>query len=188
MNKQTNRVVRIIAGKWRSRRVAFPALNTLRPTPDRVRETLFNWLSGKINGARCLDCFAGTGVLAFESLSRGAQSVTLIEKHIDAIASIKRNQKSLDANGLEVLHGDVLFFLRNAPDVPFDIVYLDPPYSADVLATCFQLLHANNFLSENALLYVESDKVLDTYALPETWFVLKEKKAGKINFYLLRSN
>src|SRR5512134_933490 len=119
--------LRIIGGRWRSRRLRFPPLPGLRPTPDRVRETLFNWLTPVIAGARCLDLFAGSGALGIEALSRGAAAVTFVERHPQAVRGLRANLAQLRAEGARVEQADALLWLRQAPQ-PFTVVFLNPPF------------------------------------------------------------
>jgi 16S rRNA (guanine966-N2)-methyltransferase len=170
--------VRIIAGKWRSRVVKFPALPTLRPTPDRVRETLFNWLGQRLDGLECLDLFAGSGALGFEALSRGASRVVMVERDRDVANALRASGLELGAEGLDVVHGEALAFLATNTR-KFDVVFLDPPYASDLAHRALERLRPH--LRPSARIYVES-------ALPvhpgEAWRVLREDRAGAVRYAL----
>ena len=143
--------IRIIAGDWRGRRIDVPEGTAVRPTPDRVRETLFNWLQGSIAGARCLDLYAGTGVLGFEALSRGAEKVWFVEQDATLAAALHTTASVLGAQP-QIVRRDALAFLREPPVAQFDVVFLDPPYAAP-LDPLLELLPA--WLRPRALVYVE---------------------------------
>lgn len=176
--------VRIIAGKWRSRLLPFTGdVETLRPTPDRVRETVFNWLQNKIAGARCLDLFAGSGALAFEACSREAASVTAIDNSQEVVAMMKENCQLLDCQNMDVVHADSIAWLKKNTDIePFDIVFLDPPYSLDLLADCCRLIESASLVKPGSIIYLESNSLLENLQLPATWKWLKAKKAGQVYF------
>lgn len=175
--------IRIIGGKWRSRKVSFITKQDLRPTPDRIRETLFNWLAPDIIGARCLDLYAGSGAMGLEALSRGAQSVTAIELDRECCQKIIENKTTLQADGLEVLNKNVLDWLANQKFTA-DIVFIDPPYKQQLLAITMQVLEEHNWLRIGSLIYFEQDKPLASNELPENWQLLREKKAGKVYYFL----
>jgi 16S rRNA (guanine966-N2)-methyltransferase len=171
--------VRIIGGLWRSRILEFPDVAGLRPTPDRVRETLFNWLGRDLTGLACLDLFAGSGALGFEALSRGAASVVMVEKDAAALAALRENARKLSADNLTVVRGDALEFARRARS-RFDVVFVDPPYRLGLQAAALALVRG--LLVEGARVYAESDAVLQ---LPQGWAILKRARAGKVYFHLL---
>jgi 16S rRNA (guanine966-N2)-methyltransferase len=172
--------VRIIGGRWRSRHIEFPDAQGLRPTADRVRETLFNWLGQTLHGKRCLDLFAGSGALGFEALSRGADLVVMVESQRAVYASLQSNATRFDASGLTVVHSDARQFLRSCEDV-FDIVFVDPPFEADVMSEILLLLPAR--LSKDALVYIESGREISEAA--RGWNLLKHGRAGSAKFGLL---
>src|SRR6185437_11309729 len=150
------RVLRIIGGKWRGRKLRFPPSPEIRPTPDRVRETLFNWLAPRMTGARCLDLFAGSGALGLESLSRGAAHVTFVERDSAAVRELRARLSEWGASGAQVEQEDALRFLkRGAGGGPFDVVFLDPPFDSDLLATVAGLLEQGQWLNRGALIYLE---------------------------------
>jgi 16S rRNA (guanine966-N2)-methyltransferase len=180
--------VRIIAGKWRGRRVSFPNVAGLRPTPDRVRETLFNWLSHAIVDAHCLDLFAGSGILSLEALSRGAASVVSVEKNTKAISAINESAQLLgiESDQLSVVLADAVSWLQQKSTIPFDVVFLDPPYSLDLLPTCIKHLSENGWLKAESWVYFEHNQSLEEKLLPVDWQVIKSKRAGHVYYYLVQ--
>jgi 16S rRNA (guanine(966)-N(2))-methyltransferase RsmD len=172
--------VRIIGGTWRSRLITFPDQQDLRPTPDRVRETLFNWLGQDLTGLRCLDLFAGSGALGFEAASRGAKQVVMVERERGACTALEANRKTLNATQVEIIRADALDFLRGGQGV-YDIVFLDPPFSNNVWDALFALLPQR--LAEGALAYRESGEQV---AAPAGWQIHKQGRAGQVNYQLLK--
>ena len=177
--------LRIIGGVWRSRKLAFPQRENLRPTPDRVRETLFNWLQADVPGSSCLDMFAGSGALGFEAASRGAGEVVMIEQDRDAASALTRNIKLLDASNIQLVIADAIEWLKNNQRA-FDIVFLDPPYKADLLGKCCEILEGGQSLAENAKIYLEHALGDDKIVIPESWECLKHKSAGQVTYKLFR--
>jgi len=177
--------LRIIGGQWRSRLIEFPDAPGLRPTPNRVRETLFNWLREEVMGARCLDLFAGSGALGFEALSRGARSLIQVEIGREACEALRRNAARLGAAGLEILEADVFRFLEG-PVQPSDLVFLDPPFGQKRAESCCRLLEARGWLREEALVYVETEAALPPREVPENWMLMKSGKGGEVGYYLYR--
>ncbi len=175
---------RIIAGQWRRRRLKFPPLPGIRPSPDRVRETLFNWLMHRIAGARCLDLFAGSGALGLEALSRGAASVLFIDQERQVVDALRTHLETLNAANGEVLHSDALAFLH-APQQVFDIVFLDPPFASPLLAEAAQALEEYGWLAPQAQVYMEYPKGT-LPLLPATWEMIREGHAGRVAFGLAR--
>jgi 16S rRNA (guanine966-N2)-methyltransferase len=174
--------VRIIGGAWRSRVIHFPARPGLRPTPDRVRETLFNWLGQTLDGRRCLDLFAGSGALGFEAASRGAAQVVMVERDADACRALEANARLLDARTVEVVRADGLEFAAiGGPR--YDVVFLDPPFGADVLPQLLRQLPQR--LAPAALVYVESPMKLQ---LEAGWTMWRNGRAGHVNYHLLQWN
>ncbi|HPE58906.1 MAG TPA: 16S rRNA (guanine(966)-N(2))-methyltransferase RsmD [Thiolinea sp.] len=149
--------LRIIGGQWRSRRLPVASVPGLRPTPDRVRETLFNWLQNRIAGARCLDLFAGSGALGFEALSRGAAHVTLIEQHPAAFRQLQANARTLQAQGLTLLQRDALHWLLHDGTPPFDLIFLDPPFHRGLLEQVLERIQAHGLLTPNGMIYLEHE-------------------------------
>jgi len=176
---------RIIGGEWRSRRLRFPPLPGIRPSPDRVRETLFNWLRDRIEGARCLDLFAGSGALGLEALSRGAAHVTFVDKERPAAEAIRGHLQLLDARGGEVVQSDAFVWLAGTPR-PFELVFLDPPFDEHLVpAACTRL--AQGWLKPGAWVYVEH-AAEQAPALPDGWKVLKQSRAGRVGFCLVAAS
>ncbi|UCB54461.1 MAG: 16S rRNA (guanine(966)-N(2))-methyltransferase RsmD [Thiotrichales bacterium] len=175
--------LRIIAGKWRSRKLSFPDQRYLRPTPDRVRETLFNWLQADVPGSQCLDLFAGSGALGFEAASRGAAQVVMIENNRDAAAALSSNIGLLDADNIELFIADAQEWL-NQNRRAFDIVFLDPPYQSGLLSRCCEILEHGQSLAENAKIYIEHAAVNDEVVIPDGWECLKARSAGQVVYKL----
>ena len=188
--KQTSKAmgeVRVIAGLWRGRKL--PVLNAegLRPTTDRVKETLFNWLMMDVANARCLDCFSGSGALGIESLSRQAQAVFFLEKFASAAQQLKKNLASLKTDKGTVINTDTLAYLaQKNNDTPFDIIFIDPPFHHQFVPQILPLLQQNNWLAENALIYVETEKNHPPLPLAENWQIIKEKSAGMVTSRLIQ--
>jgi 16S rRNA (guanine966-N2)-methyltransferase len=178
--------LRIVAGNWRSRLLDIADVEGLRPTPERVRETLFNWLAPRLPGARCLDLFAGTGALGLEALSRGAESVDFVECSAAAARQLEENISVLDAIGARVHRQDALDFLRATCSGPYDIVFLDPPFAADLLGETCRLLAQHHLLADGGLVYLEMGRSQDDPALPDGWQVEKNKTAGTVRYMLAR--
>ena len=177
--------IRIISGKWRQRKLDVADIEGLRPTPDRVRETLFNWLQPNIAGARCLDLFAGTGSLGFEALSRGACNVVMVEQNQSLVTRLEGHANVLEATGAEIICMDVSTWLSNDQD-PFDIIFLDPPYSSKQTGNIInQLLHCG-CLKQGSLIYAESDHEIENYE--PGLKILKSGKAGNVRFQLINYN
>jgi 16S rRNA (guanine966-N2)-methyltransferase len=177
MTANRNRV-RIIAGKWRSRLVKFPPAAQLRPTPDRVRETLFNWLGQTLDGLSCLDLFAGSGALGFEALSRGAARVVMVENSRDGVQALRESARVLDAQGLEIVAADAIKYLGQGAE-RFDVAFVDPPYASDLAARALERLPAR--LNPGARVYVESAEPLE---LEAPWRALREDRAGAVRYAL----
>jgi 16S rRNA (guanine(966)-N(2))-methyltransferase RsmD len=174
--------VRIIAGEWRSRRITFPSDAALRPTPDRVRETLFNWLGQDLTGKRCLDLFAGSGALGFEALSRGAREVVMVEASTRIARAIAANAAHLGARGLRLVTGDALEFAASARG-NFDVVFVDPPYGRGLAAKALERLPP--LLSRDARVYVEDDRPVDA---PPGWRRVRAGHAGAVHYCLMEQD
>ena len=172
--------VRIIGGQWRSRIVHFPDSPGLRPTPDRVRETLFNWLGQRLDGLECLDLFAGSGALGFEALSRGASRVVMVEASREAVEALRRSAQALGAQQAVIVAGDALAWLKRS-EGRFDLAFVDPPYASTLLAGALQELPAS--LKPGASVYCESAEPIAEGGGP--WRVLKQGRAGAAHFALL---
>jgi len=176
--------IRIIGGSLRNSRVDVPDLPGLRPTPERVRETLFNWLAPTIQGARCLDLCAGTGALGIEALSRGAARVQFVERDALAAKALRQNLERLKVAAASVAVGDAQLFL-NGPSQPVDLVFLDPPFALDLWSVLAQKLEQGGWLTNAAAVYVECPQV-SLPSLPPTWQLHKEGRAGEVRFALYR--
>lgn len=175
--------MRIIAGQWRRRRIPVISHEQLRPSGDRVRETLFNWLNPYLEGARCLDLFAGTGVLGLEALSRGAAEATLVEKDLQLARQLKVLSEQLDHPGLTIIHREALEWLRMAEPEPYDIVFLDPPFKEDLLQASMALLETG-WLAHHGKIYVESGEELSETMLPESLEWTKRARLGNVSLGL----
>lgn len=177
--------VRIIAGKWRSRKISFPEVATLCPTGDRVRETLFNWLGTAILKLRVLDCFAGSGALGFEALSRGAKEVVFFDASSEVIQQLIETAKQLQTDAIEVYQITAPNFPRLKP---FELIFLDPPFKKGMLEEAITALQMQALIAENALIYCEVEKSRPPLQVPKRWQCLKEKTAGDVRFYLYQVN
>ncbi len=176
--------IRIIGGSLRNSRLDVPDLPGLRPTPERVRETLFNWLAPTIEGASCLDLCAGTGALGIEALSRGAARVQFVEPDAHAVQALRQNLERLKASSVQVAAIDALSFLKGAPQ-PMGIVFLDPPFSLDLWSGLAQPLEQGGWLTSRACVYVESSRTT-VPVLPLNWQLHREGFAGDVRFALYR--
>ena len=176
--------IRIIGGSLRNSRLLVPELPGLRPTPERVRETLFNWLAPMIDGARCLDLCAGTGALGIEASSRGAAGVQFVERDARAARALRENLARLRVEGAQVSTLEAGAFLRGAAQA-CDVVFLDPPFALDLWAELAHQLEAGGWLAANALIYVESSRA-GVPNLPPNWSVHREGRAGEVRFALYR--
>lgn len=176
--------LRIIAGEWRGRKLPVADLPGLRPTSDRIRETVFNWLTPYLPDAEVLDCFSGTGALSFEALSRGAASAVLIEKAAPAAQALKNNLTTLKTSRAQVIHADSLQWLQQPAPKKFDLVFLDPPFRMGLLEQACQLLDANGYLHDDSLIYIEVEKELTPLPVPASWRPLKSKTGGQVSFSL----
>jgi len=175
--------VRIIAGQWRRRRLTVVERVGLRPSPDRVRETLFNWLHGRLDGARCLDLYAGSGALGFEAASRGAQRVVMVERDGLAVKCLREQATQLRATGVTVFQADALDWLAGLEE-PFDIVFLDPPYGSVPLGEICARLARGACLRADAVVYLESDRSSDQLGLGQSWRILRSARAGRVKYHL----
>ncbi|UTW06192.1 16S rRNA (guanine(966)-N(2))-methyltransferase RsmD [Pseudomonas benzenivorans] len=176
--------LRIIGGEWRSRRFAFPDGPSLRPTPDRVRETLFNWLAPYVEGARVLDPFAGSGALYLEALSRGASSALALDLNPDSVAALRGHLQTLRCEHGQLLQADALAYLQQQPTTAFDLVFLDPPFHQGLLPPICNLLESRGWLSPHAWIYSESETPPSNLGLPGNWRLHREKQAGQVYYAL----
>jgi 16S rRNA (guanine966-N2)-methyltransferase len=182
MTHSSSSQVRIIGGEHRGRRLPFADLPGLRPTGDRIRETLFNWLQPIIPGARCLDLFAGSGSLGMEAASRGARGVIMLDTASAVIRQLQENQRDLKLEQLTIVRADALQWLEQEP-TPFEVIFLDPPFSANLLGPVCHKLN-QGWLTDGAHIYLEETVARDLPELPEGWRLLKEKTAGRVRFGL----
>ena len=173
--------VRIIAGRWRRR--VLPVAGTLRPTPDRVRETLFNWLRDDVDGARCLDLFAGAGALGFEAASRGAKHVVMVERKRGVVALLESTARALGAGNVEIVCADALVW-RPPPGRAFDIVFLDPPYAGPAPEAALGRLDRLEALAPHCLVYLETDRDTAAVELPPGWRFVRVRRAGQVGYHL----
>lgn len=176
--------LRIIGGEWRSRRFAFPDGPGLRPTPDRVRETLFNWLAPYIEGARVLDPFTGSGALYLEALSRGAREALALDLNPDSVAALRGTLDTLRCGTGQLLQADALRYLANQAATPYDLVFLDPPFNLGLLQPVCALLEERGWLANDAWVYTESEAAPSSLGLPGNWRLHREKKTGNVHYAL----
>lgn len=179
--------LRIIAGEWRSRQLVFEDTPGLRPTPARVRETVFNWLQKDVMSSHCLDLFAGSGALGFEAASRGARSVLMVENNAQACRLINENKNTLSAQKINIVQSDVFKFLAGDATA-FDLVFLDPPFAKGMVQQTCQWLEDKGWLVPQAKIYIEVESQLVLDEMPVNWQCLKSKKAGEVGYYLFERN
>lgn len=178
--------LRIIAGQWRGRLLPVPIAEGLRPTGNRIRETLFNWLQTRIPDSHCLDLFAGTGALGLEALSRGAAYCTLVELNAKVCQQLQANVNLLRAQNCDVVCADALRYLQQPPDRPFDVVFLDPPFAANLWQSVAEQLATRGWLHADSVVYVETPAGLH-WTMPESWRSFRQKKSGQVNYSLYHS-
>ncbi len=176
-----NQTIRIIGGQYRGKKLNFPDIEGLRPTPDRVRETLFNWLMHYIRDARCLDAFSGSGALGFEAFSRGASQITLVELNNSAFRNLQKIATAFNSSKLNIVHQDACLYMQQT-HAQFDIVFLDPPFSQLYLLDCIKTLEDSSLLVKNGLLYLETPE--EIILNPAKWQQLKLKKSGQVVYGL----
>lgn len=179
------RTLRVIGGAWRGRKIHFPPLDAIRPTPDRVRETVFNWLQQDISGARCLDLYAGSGALGLEALSRGAARVVFVDVEPAVTRYLAQTLEGLGCDRGQVVQSDAGRFLAGAP-APFDIVFLDPPYADRALADACRRLDERGWLRRGGLAYLEEPASAGAPEVPSGWTLLRSKRAGEVGYHLAR--
>lgn len=175
--------IRIISGQWRGRKLPVPDSPGLRPTTDRVRETVFNWLAPVLHGASCLDCFTGSGALGLEALSRYASEVIMLEYERNVAEQLRKNVQLLKSEQAKVIQTDSLQYLAQ-PGQPFDVVFIDPPFRRGMLHDCCRLLEQNNWLSAGAYIYVEAELEAGDLPVPHNWRLHREKTAGQVAYRL----
>ncbi|GAB2641302.1 16S rRNA (guanine(966)-N(2))-methyltransferase RsmD [Vibrio panuliri] len=181
--KPSSGSVRIISGLWRGRKLPVHDAEGLRPTTDRVKETVFNWLAQDVPQAKCLDLFAGSGGLGFEAASRQAEMVTMIELNPAAFKQIEQNIAALKASNIVANNRDALQYLAQ-PGTPHHVVFIDPPFRKGLLDETVTLLEQNGWLAEDAMIYIETEKELAIESIPQSWHLHREKTAGQVSFRL----
>ena len=182
--EQPGSELRIIGGQWRSRKLVFTPAQGLRPTSDRVRETLFNWLAPTIAGARCLDLFAGSGALGLESLSRGASHCDFVDTSSTALSQISQHLDTLGASGDGSCHLKRAEEFLASTTGPFDIVFIDPPFGMNLVEAVWQLLRTSSALAPGAWIYLETPANESPPPVPENWVLHRDKKAGEVAYRL----
>ena len=175
--------LRIIAGNWRSRNIYFVDAPGLRPTPARVRETVFNWLHYDIAGSRCLDLYAGSGALSFEAASRGAKQVVQVENNPQTCRILKENATALAAEHIKIIQSEVFRYLAGEAQ-KFDIVFIDPPFAQGLAVQTCHWLEDKAWLAPHAKVYIEVESTLKLEGLPKNWQLLKNKITGEVGYYL----
>jgi len=176
--------VRIIGGKWRGKKLKFPDIETLRPTPDAVRETLFNWLMQKVHGSTCLDLFAGSGAIGFEALSRGAKHVVMVDNNKAVVKQLIKNVEALKVDNVTVIQASAPENI-SLQDQAFDLIFLDPPFNKGLVKACCDWVVKENLMNENTLIYIEAEKGLKPLPIPNEWEILKSKVAGEVAYFLI---
>ncbi|MDE1179666.1 16S rRNA (guanine(966)-N(2))-methyltransferase RsmD [Paraburkholderia sp.] len=178
--------IRIIGGDWKRTPLPVLDLDGLRPTPDRVRETVFNWLGQRLDGQRCLDLFAGSGALGFEAASRGAARVVMVERNARAAEQLRANQARLGAKSIEIAEADALRLAASLAPASFEVVFLDPPFDGDLLGRALEL--SVPLVAPGGFLYVEAAEPVDVAQTPvlEGWAVIRQGKAGAVHYHLLQ--
>jgi 16S rRNA (guanine966-N2)-methyltransferase len=183
VSRSQSNQIRIIGGKHRGRKLPFADLPGLRPTGDRIRETLFNWLQPVVQGASCLDLFAGSGALGMEAASRGAGSVVMVDSAPEVIRQLAENRKLLDLEQVTLYRADALRWLEQNP-TQFDLVFLDPPFRAALLPEICHRLEDGGWLADGAQIYLEDDAGSEFDAIPDHWILKREKRAGNVRYGL----
>lgn len=184
--------IRIIGGQWRGRKLNFPATPDLRPTPNRIRETLFNWLDPILPDAHCLDLFAGSGALGFEALSRGAKSVIFIEQSLPLFRYLKAQIKQLAVEDKATVYHigfpfNAAHLFKSRPRL-FNVIFLDPPFHKHLITPACAWLLKEKLLLEKSTIYIESETSLERFALPDTWQISHCKTAGQVQYALIRTD
>ncbi|MEJ6123702.1 16S rRNA (guanine(966)-N(2))-methyltransferase RsmD [Vibrio sp. 2-Bac 85] len=190
LTKENNRksmsdgFIRLISGQWRGKKLTVKDKQGLRPTTDRTKETLFNWLMHDIRDANCLDCFSGSGSLGFEALSRYCQFCTFLELDKQVAKQLQINLTSLNVENAQIIQGDSLKYLHQTATQNYDVVFIDPPFNLGLTQPCIEQLEANGYLANGCLIYVEVESSLNTLQIPDNWQLLKEKTSGQVRYQL----
>lgn len=166
----------------------FPSAKDLRPSPDRVRETVFNWLQWHIPGANCLDLFAGSGAFGFEAASRDAKTVTLVENNALVVKQLKHNATLLGADNVRIVQQDAVHFLRQYDAAPLDIIFLDPPFSTTIFPEIYEVIQTRQLLSVNAKIYIERQISTEPLPLPANWHIIRQTTCGLVQSYLISTS
>jgi 16S rRNA (guanine966-N2)-methyltransferase len=180
-----NNQLRLIGGKWRGRKIEFPSLPGLRPTQDRIRETVFNWLSPFISDALCLDLFAGSGALGFEAISRGAKHVVMVDQSNLVAAALKKNRQHLGAENIEIISATVPTETAGITRAHFDIIFLDPPFNKNLIQVCIDWLAQENLVKSGTVIYLEHEINHAPLKLPANWHMHKEKQTNSLVYALV---
>lgn len=178
--------IRIISGKWRGKKLTVAAVPGLRPSSDRIRETVFNWLQWQVAGSYCLDLFAGSGAFGIEAVSRGAAQAVLVEKHPIVVNNLRRQLKILNSPDLELIQADALDYIHISAPRQFNLVFLDPPFRQNLLELSCEYLEQFQWLAAQAYIYIEMEAELITLKFPPTWQLLKDQRSGQIRYCLLQ--
>lgn len=182
----SSNVLRLVGGRHRGRKLQFPSARGLRPTADRTRETLFNWLAPVINGSVCLDLFAGSGALGFEALSRGARHVTMLEMAMPVFRQLQQNADLLgETEHTELLHQSALSWIEQSTDRQFDVIFIDPPFKENLLEQIIEKLINQNMVKPSGFIYVERDKGQQLPDFPHGYSVIRDKTAGQVAYSLI---
>jgi len=176
--------IRLISGKWRGKKLVVKDKEGLRPTTDRTKETLFNWLMHDIRDANCLDCFSGSGSLSFEALSRYAQSATLLERDKSVAEQLRENLKILKVDNASVVETDSIHYLQQTATQTYDLVFIDPPFNKGLVQPCCTALENNGYLTAQAIIYIEVEAQLENLQIPENWKLLKQKSTAQVSYQL----
>lgn len=178
--------IRLISGQWRGKKLPVHDKEGLRPTTDRTKETLFNWLMHDVHDANCLDCFSGSGSLGFEALSRYAKFCTFLELDSEVAKQLNKNLQSLNSNNAQVIQTNALNYLDKASTTQYNIVFIDPPFQQGLVNPSIEKLEHNNYLAENALIYIETESSFSELDTPESWSLLKQKSTGQVTYQLFQ--
>jgi len=184
--KQSSGFIRIISGQWKGKKLPVKDKQGLRPTTDRTKETLFNWLMHDVRNANCLDCFSGSGSLGYEALSRYSESCTFLELDKQVAQQLQLNIDTLKTEKAQVIQGDSLKYLAQPAKQQFDLVFIDPPFNLGLAQPCIEQLESQGHLTSDSLIYLEVENSLTNLQIPDNWQLLKEKSAGQVRYQLFR--
>jgi len=180
----TDGFIRLISGQWKGKKLPVKDKQGLRPTTDRTKETLFNWLMHDIRDANCLDCFSGSGSLGFEALSRYAKYCTFLELDKQVANQLQTNLNTLKIDNAQIIQTDSLQYLMQTATTKYDVVFIDPPFNQGLAQPCIDQLASQDHLADQCLIYVEVENTLNTIKFPEGWSLLKEKTSGQVRYQL----